>query len=31
MLFFLIFNNNGATKIGTGLDNPTLGTGPKHN
>jgi hypothetical protein len=26
--FFLIFNNNGATKIGTGLGNLTLGAGP---
>jgi hypothetical protein len=27
-LFFLILNNKGATKIGTGLGNPNLGAGP---
>ena len=27
-VFFLILNNKGATKIGTGLGNPNLGTGP---
>jgi hypothetical protein len=25
---FLILNNKGATKIGTGLGNPNLGAGP---
>ncbi len=28
-LFFLILNNKGATKIGTGLGNPNLGAGPE--